>query len=269
MINVPVSYKVPISSTTSSSSTPTSKFKIFTKLNFWSARIRRNLRNPRLPTTTITVECSPYWHPCSWQMVQAQPTDTSSLARRVINERWTKEKNERHPYTNQSLALSPRPQEHTWQQETQCQIYCTLWNFTPVTKTSYRNPQDFPNKSWRGLDKDTEKYQNKMCHGLCYTLGKVHGLLSSDTEVEFCCVPHLVSVAAHFYPVTNRMTVHSIHHVALIVHTLAIMMWAITWIQSKPLLEIKWKDVIFSFSHYDYSSGPWIYFWVQILYGKD
>lgn len=101
-----------------------------------------------------------------------------------------------------------------------------------------------------------------VCHGVCYTLGKVHGLLSSDIEVEVCRVPHLVGVAAHFYPVTNRVTVHAVHHVALIVHTLAIMMWAITWIQSKPLLEIKLYEqvVLFSFIHYDYSSSPWIYF---------
>lgn len=72
-----------------------------------------------------------------------------------------------------------------------------------------------------------------------YTLGKVHGLLSCDAEVEVCRVLHLICVAAHLDPVTNRETVHPIHHVALVIHTLPIMMWAVTWTQNKPSLEIK------------------------------
>lgn len=67
---------------------------------------------------------------------------------------------------------------------------------------------------------------------MCYTLGEVHGLLSSDAEVEVCRVPHLVGVAAHLDPVAYRVTVHPVHHVALVVHTLAVVMWAITWTQS-------------------------------------
>lgn len=57
----------------------------------------------------------------------------------------------------------------------------------------------------------------------------MHGLLSSDAEVEVCRVPHLVRVAAHLDPVTDRVTVHPVHHVTLVIHTLPIVMWAITW----------------------------------------
>lgn len=80
------------------------------------------------------------------------------------------------------------------------------------------------------------------CQWWCvYTLGKVHGLLSSDAEIEVSRVLHLVCVAVHLDPVTDGVTVRTIHHVALVIHALPIVMWAITWTHRTPSLDITIK----------------------------
>lgn len=102
----------------------------------------------------------------------------------------------------------------------------------------------------------TEVYKENK-NGACYTLGEVHGLLSGDAQVEVCRVPHLVGVAAHLDPVSNRVTVHPVHQVALVIHALAIVMRAVTWTQNKPSLKkiSKYTNMI---------CPPFLFLWFSI-----
>lgn len=79
------------------------------------------------------------------------------------------------------------------------------------------------------------KWFKRICEVVNVTVpGEVHGLFSSDAEVEVGRVFHLVCVATRLDPVTDLVTVHSVHHVAFVKHTLPIMMGTITWTQSSP-----------------------------------
>lgn len=57
----------------------------------------------------------------------------------------------------------------------------------------------------------------------------MHGLLASHAEVKVSCVLHLVCVARLLDPVANGVAVHPIHHVIVIIHAAAVMMWSVAW----------------------------------------
>lgn len=70
--------------------------------------------------------------------------------------------------------------------------------------------------------------------------GEMHGAFTSHTEVEVGCVSHLIRVSRFLDPVANRVAVHSIHNVAVIVTTASIMTWAATWIWQIQLSDGSW-----------------------------
>lgn len=70
--------------------------------------------------------------------------------------------------------------------------------------------------------------------GCCTALpGEVNGLLTGHSEVEVGGVFHLICVSCFLYPVTNRMAVHSIHDVTLIIWTTPVMARTTSWWQRR------------------------------------
>ncbi len=63
--------------------------------------------------------------------------------------------------------------------------------------------------------------------------GEMNGLLTSHMEVKVGGVFHLICVSCFLYPVTDRVAVHSIHHVLLVIRTAPVMARAATWWQTR------------------------------------
>lgn len=66
----------------------------------------------------------------------------------------------------------------------------------------------------------------------------MHGFLTGNVEVKMRCVFHLISVSRFLYPVSNRVTVHTIHNVPGIINTASVMAGAAPWWQKRQLLEV-------------------------------
>ena len=62
---------------------------------------------------------------------------------------------------------------------------------------------------------------------------EMHGLLAGHAKVEVSRVLHLVRMTCLLDPVANRVAVHPVHQVALVVHTTSVVVGTVAWEQSK------------------------------------
>lgn len=65
----------------------------------------------------------------------------------------------------------------------------------------------------------------------------MHGHLTGHPEVKVCGVFHLIRVPCFLDPVINRMAVHSIHHVPVIIGAASVMAGTTTWTQTTYFLQ--------------------------------
>lgn len=89
----------------------------------------------------------------------------------------------------------------------------------------------------------------------------MHGFLTGNMEVKVGCVFHLISVSCFLYPVSNRVTVHTIHNVPGIINTASVMAGAAPWWQKRQPLEVsKQRPVNYrknTFRHTNTISSQW------------
>lgn len=66
----------------------------------------------------------------------------------------------------------------------------------------------------------------------------MHGHLTGHPEVKVRGVFHLIGVSCFLDPVINRMAVHAIHHVPVIVGAASVVAGTTTWTQTTSFLQV-------------------------------
>lgn len=66
----------------------------------------------------------------------------------------------------------------------------------------------------------------------------MHGFLTGNVEVKVGCVFHLIGVSRFLDPVSNRVTVHTIHNVPGIINAAPVMAGPAPWRQKRRPWEV-------------------------------
>lgn len=124
------------------------------------------------------------------------------------------------------------------QRQKKCNKYHT--SSLSTFATGYKMPRGLCLNYWVNFDCTNITFQSNTVHKeiLVVLPGKMYGLLTSHAKVKVGGVFHFICVSCFLYPVTNRVAVHSVHHVPLIVCAPPVMAWTAPWRETRSLC--KW-----------------------------